>query len=314
VAATIALLTAASLIAVGVFRGYPIATAFAVAGGVVGVGLALGGDPAYDTYTETVLFWVLTPFVGVSVAYVTARALRSDRIPEQVLVPILGGLIGVIVANMDVTGLGRGGESASVAAAVALRTPGPDAAVVAAVTATIALAVVGKLRRSTLRDPDGAQRRFLLTLGALVAFSAGGGKVGLAIGPLLPLLEDLPVRVPLVAVLLFGGTGILLGSWMAASRMIKALAQDYSELGPRRSIAVLVPSFAIAQAGIVLGVPMSFNEIFVSAIVGSGYSAGGGSVSRTKMLYTVLAWVGSLLAAFAISYGAYRGVAMLGLV
>jgi PiT family inorganic phosphate transporter len=314
VAATIALLTAASLIAVGVFRGYPIATAFAVAGGVVGVGLALGGDPAYDTYTETVLFWVLTPFVGVSVAYVTARALRSDRIPEQVLVPILGGLIGVIVANMDVTGLGRGGESASVAAAVALRTPGPDAAVVAAVTATIALAVVGKLRRSTLRDPDGAQRRFLLTLGALVAFSAGGGKVGLAIGPLLPLLEDLPVRVPLVAVLLFGGTGLLLGSWMAASRMIKALAQDYSELGPRRSIAVLVPSFAIAQAGIVLGVPMSFNEIFVSAIVGSGYSAGGGSVSRTKMLYTVLAWVGSLLAAFAISYGAYRGVAMLGLV
>ncbi|MFB6218081.1 MAG: inorganic phosphate transporter [Halobacteriaceae archaeon] len=150
-------------------------------------------------------------------------------------------------------------------------------------------------------------------LGALVAFSAGGGKVGLAIGPLLPLLEVLPVRVPLVAVLVFGGVGLLAGSWMAAPRMIKALSQDYSELGPRRSIAVLVPSFAIAQAGILLGVPMSFNEIFVSAIIGSGYAAGQESVSRQKMVYTGLAWVGSLVAAFAASYALYRGATVLGL-
>jgi PiT family inorganic phosphate transporter len=45
-AAIVGLLTAAILVAIGVFTGYPIATAFTVTGAVVGVGLALGGDPA----------------------------------------------------------------------------------------------------------------------------------------------------------------------------------------------------------------------------------------------------------------------------
>ena len=94
--------------------------------------------------------------------------------------------------------------------------------------------------------------------------------------------------------------------------MIKALSRDYSSLGPRRSIAVLIPSLAIAQAGILLGVPMAFNEIFVSAIVGSGPAAGRGSVSRMKMAYTVLAWVGSLGAAFGLSFGADQALALVG--
>jgi len=90
--------------------------------------------------------------------------------------------------------------------------------------------------------------------------------------------------------------------------MIKALAQDYSSLGPRRSIAALIPSFAIAQTAVFLGVPVSFNEIIVSAIIGSGYAAGGAGVSREKMLKTALAWVGSLALAFALSYGAFVAV------
>jgi PiT family inorganic phosphate transporter len=158
--------------------------------------------------------------------------------------------------------------------------------------------------RSAARNVDVTLRRFLLALGSLVAFSAGGGKVGLAIGPLLPLLESLPVEVPILFVLVGGGLGLLAGSWMASTRMIKALTQDYSELGPRRSIAVLIPSFAIAQAAILFGLPMSFNEIFVSTIVGSGLVAGGSAVSRSKVGYTLLAWVVSLVLSLALSYGA----------
>jgi len=100
----------------------------------------------------------------------------------------------------------------------------------------------------------------------------------------------------------------LAGSWTGAPRMIKALAQDYSSLGPRRSIAALIPSFAIAQTAVAFGIPVSFNEIVVSAIVGSGYAAGGSGVSREKMLYTVLAWIGSLVLSLAVGYGAFRAV------
>jgi len=38
-----------------------------------------------------------------------------------------------------------------------------------------------------------------------------------------------------------GGFGLLIGSWTGAPRMIKAISQDYSSLGPRRSIAALIP-------------------------------------------------------------------------
>ena len=117
-------------------------------------------------------------------------------------------------------------------------------------------------------------------------------------------------QFPLVALLFGGGLGLLVGSWTGAPRMIKALSQDYSSLGPNRSIAALIPSFAIAQTAVFFGIPVSFNEIIVSAIIGSGYAASGGQgeVSGGKMGYTVLAWIGSLVGAFAISYGLFTAV------
>ena len=303
-AAIVGLFTAAILVAVGVFTGYPIATAFTVTGAVVGVGLALGGDPAWAKYREIVALWVATPFVGGGIAYTTARLLRAEGVPERVAVPLLAGAVGLVLANVEFVILGPTGESASLAASLAAPlSDGPLA--VAAVSLLLAAVAAAALYREMVRDEARGQRRFLLVMGGLVAFSAGGSQVGLALGPMLPLLDDVPVTIPLTALLLGGGVGLLLGSWTGAPRMIKALAQDYSSLGPRRSIAALIPSFAIAQAAVFLGVPVSFNEIIVSAIVGAGYAAGGAGVSGRKMAYTVLAWVGSLALAGGVSYGAF---------
>ncbi|WP_251328816.1 inorganic phosphate transporter [Haloplanus pelagicus] len=301
-AAIVGLLTAAILVAIGVFTGYPIATAFTVTGAVVGVGLALGGDPAWAKYRQIAALWVLTPFAGGGVAYATARLLRSPAVPERYAVAALGGLVGALVATIEFALLGPDGGAGSIAAALGAGIPGgsPVAALACAVLVTAVL------YRGLVTDPETTQRRFLLSLGGLVAFSAGGSQVGLAIGPLVPLLDDL--TIPLPAVLAGGGIGLLFGSWTGAPRMIKALAQDYSSLGPRRSIAALIPSFAIAQAAVAFGIPVSFNEIVVSAIIGSGYAAGGSGVSGRKMIYTVLAWIGSLLLAFAVSFGAFTAI------
>ena len=298
-AAIVGLLTAAILVAIGVFTGYPIATAFTVTGAVVGVGLALGGDPAWPKYRQIATLWVLTPFVGGGVAYITARLLRAPSVPERYAISILGGLVGALVATIEFAALGPAGQQGSIASTIAADLPVGTGFV----TAVCALLVVAVLYRGLVTDPETAQRRFLLALGGLVAFSAGGSQVGLAIGPLVPLLDE--VAIPLPAVLAGGGFGLLLGSWTGAPRMIKALAQDYSSLGPRRSIAALIPSFAIAQAAVAFGIPVSFNEIVVSAIIGSGYAAGGSGVSRRKMLYTVLAWIGSLLLALSLGYGVF---------
>ena len=308
VAATVGLIVAATLVAIGVFAGYPIATAFTVTGAVVGAGLAMGGDPAWAKYREIATLWVLVPFVGGGIAFGTAVTLRDDRVPERLAVPLLAAVVGLILANVEFVLLGPAGEAASAAATVAAALPGPTLPLRVAVSLAFATVVAFALARDIARDEAAGQRHFLLVLGGLVAFSAGGSQVGLALGPLLPLLSDTSLALPLTGLLFGGGFGLLLGSWTGAPRMIKALAQDYSSLGPRRSIAALIPSFAIAQTAVFLGVPVSFNEIIVSAIIGSGYAAGGAGVSRGKMLKTALAWAGSLALAFALSYGAFVAV------
>jgi len=299
-AATIALLTAAVLVALGVFAGYPIATAFTVTGAVVGVGLASGGAPAWGKYTQIAALWIGTPFVGGGVAYVTAVGLLREVVRVTLAVPLLGGLVGLLLANIRFVGLGPGGSQASIAEFALARLGGGLGTLVAA-TLAVALLVTALVAWDVRRDEAAGQRHFLLALGSLVAFSAGGSQVGLALGPLVPLLGSFDV--PLGLLLLGGGLGLLVGSWTGAPRMIKALSQDYSSLGPRRSIAALIPSFAIAQAAVFFGIPVSFNEIIVSAIVGSGAAAAGGSVSGAKMGYTVLAWIASLVVALATGYG-----------
>ena len=304
-AAIVALITAAALVAIGVFAGYPIATAFTVTGAVVGVGIAMGGDPAWPKYAEILTLWLLTPFVGGGVAYAVARGLIGDRLPERALTAVLAGIVGVIVANVGFALLGPDGEQASLSEAIGSWVGGGalgGVGVTVAVAVGLALAVYADLGR----DREGAQRRFLLVMGGLVAFSAGGSQVGLAIGPLVPIFSD--VGVPLWALLVGGGLGLLAGSWTGAPRMIKAIAQDYASMGPRRSIAALIPSFAIAQTAVAFGIPVSFNEIIVSAIVGAGYAAGDAGVSRAKMGYTVFAWVASLVGSFALGFGVYSAV------
>jgi PiT family inorganic phosphate transporter len=305
VAATVGLVVAATLVAIGVFAGYPIATAFTVTGAVVGAGLAMGGAPAWAKYREIATLWVLVPFVGGGIAYGTAVTLRDERVPERVAVPLLAGIVGLILANVGFVLLGPAGEAASVAAVTASQLPAPATLTRIGVSLVLAAIAAVALERDLARDEAAGQRHFLLALGGLVAFSAGGSQVGLALGPLLPLLEETTLALPLTALLLGGGIGLLVGSWTGAPRMIKAISQDYSSLGPRRSIAALIPSFAIAQTAVFFGIPVSFNEIIVSAIVGSGYAAGGAGVSREKIVKTVLAWIGSLVLAFALSYGTF---------
>jgi PiT family inorganic phosphate transporter len=296
--ATVALTIAAALVAIGVFAGYPIATAFTVTGAVVGVGLGLGGTPQPPVYALIGAVWLATPFVGAGAAFLIARLLRRSGQTEQRTVAALGGVVMMIIAHAR---FGPAGE-ASIIGSLQTVAPLPVVPVVAVAVWTGVLGTAGViLVRQTLRhDPIRGERWFLLILGVLVAFSAGASQVGLAIGPLVPVMTG--GGIPLSLLLVGGGIGLLIGSWTGAPRLIKALARDYSSLGPRRSIAAMIPAFAIAQLAVGIGVPVSFNEIIVSAIIGSGLSVDRAAVSRRKILRTALAWVGSLLLAVVVGY------------
>ena len=296
------LVLGAGLMAVGITTGYPIATAFTVTGAVIGVGLALGGTPVWGKYQQIAAVWVLTPFVGGGIAFTIATLLPRSDVPERYSIPVLAGLVGAVLVNVEFSFLGEGSTAGTVRGLGqrVLATNGLVSAV--AITGLAALAVAAVVWWDVSRDKHGGLRRVLLALGSLVAFSAGGSQVGLAVGPLLPLLDEIEM-VSTLAVLVGGGLGMLVGSWTGAPRMIKSLAQDYSSLGPRRSISALVPSFLIAQLAVLLGVPVSFNEIVVSAIIGSGAAVGGqAAVDAQKIGMTVGAWAGSFLLAFGLAY------------
>jgi PiT family inorganic phosphate transporter len=298
------LVLGAGLMAVGITTGYPIATAFTVTGAVIGVGLALGGTPVWAKYQQIAAVWVLTPFVGGGIAFGIASILPRPDAPERYCVPALTGLVGAVLVNVQFSFLGEGGTSGTVRelGQRALAVDGLASAV--GITGLAALTVAAVVWWDISRDERGGLRRVLLALGSLVAFSAGGSQVGLAVGPLLPLLDEVGL-VSMFAVLVGGGLGMLAGSWTGAPRMIKSLAQDYSSLGPRRSISALVPSFLIAQLAVLLGVPVSFNEIVVSAIIGSGAAVGGrDAVAPRKILVTVGAWAGSFGLSFGLAFAA----------
>ncbi len=309
IAAVIALIVAAGLVAIGIFAGYPLATAFTATGAVIGVGLALGGNPAYAKYQQILLLWVLTPVFCGGIAYGLARLIRRDDVPDEYSIPLFGAIVGLILANSPFTFLAPESGGASVAAVAVKSLPVPPLAGLVVATLFVALVLGVILLIEVRSNVKRGQRHLLFGIGALVSFSAGGSQVGLAVGPLAPM--TIPLGVSLAVILLFGGLGVMFGAWMGSPRMIKALARDFSSLGPRRATAALIPAFAIAQTAVLFGVPVSFNEIVVSAIVGSGYAAGAGNVSREKMAYTVLGWVVSLLLSFVLAYGAFVVLGML---
>jgi len=302
-AAIVALLTAAALVAIGVFAGYPIATAFTVTGAVVGVGLAMGGDPAWPKYTEILTLWILTPFVGGGVAYGVARMLIGERLPERALTAALAGLVGAIVANVVGFAARAGGPAGVAVGGVRFRARDRRDRHAS-----------GHGRGGGGRRARGVRRPRSRPRGRPAPIPPRDGRTGRVLGRRLAgRARDRPARPDLQrcrgpAVGARRRRGDLVGSWTGAPRMIKAISQDYASMGPRRSISALIPSFAIAQIAVAFGIPVSFNEIIVSAIVGAGYAAGDAGVSRSKMGYTVFAWIASLVGSLALGFGVYSAV------
>jgi phosphate/sulfate permease len=153
-------------------------------------------------------------------------------------------------------------------------------------------------------------RTFLLILGGIVAFSSGGSQVGLATGPLEE-LYGVELGLPGIVLLTLGATGILAGAWMGSPRLLQATSREYAQLGVRRSIAALVPGFIIAQAAIALGIPISFNNIIISGVIGGGLAAGSAGVSRRKIGVTLAFWVITLVTSIGIGFGVYRVFSLL---
>ena len=309
-AATTGLLIAAAIMSFGVYTGYPVPAAFATTGAIVGVGLSLGGTPAFDTYRQIGTFWILVPPSSGGLAFLTATLLRRDDIPETVGVPLLAAVVAGILAHIRLGVIPHPDRpQGSVAELVSLTLGSPSIAgidvVMVAVTAVCAAVGFRFIRQKMCESVDQGIRTFLLILGGIVAFSSGGSQVGLATGPLEE-LYGIELGLPGIVLLAIGASGILAGAWMGAPRLLQATSREYAQLGVRRSIAALVPGFIIAQTAIALGIPISFNNIIISGVIGGGLAAGTAGVSRRKITITITFWLLTLVSSIGIGFGLYR--------
>ena len=305
-AAGVAILFSALLMAVGSLGRLPIPAAFTVTGAMVAAGLALGGSPAWDVYTRLAAVWVVAPFVVAALSYAIARLLVRDDLPQEYGASAVAGVVALTLPLFEVPFLGPDGQRGTLAGTVAASLPPLYEAVRISLPALFAVAGCWLGYRVALQHGhDETNRRLLVWLGILVAFSGAGNQIGLAVGPVLPLLEELSVGYS--PVLLVAAVGLAVGALTGAARLIEAVAMEYATLSPARSIAALVPSFLLAQVAIAYGVPVSFNEIIIAAIVGSGLATGtADEVDSRKLYLTVAAWVGSLVGAFAVTYALVR--------
>jgi len=303
--------------AVGIYTRYPIPAAFATTGAMIGAGLSLGGDPAFDTYRRLGAFWLLVPFMSGGLAYATAVVLRRDDVPETVGVPLLAALVGGVLANVRLGVIPDPAADQGTLAGLISRAlgggpelfPGFDLGM-ALVTVAFAALWAYWVRRRIAASVDRGIRSFLLVLGGIVAFSSGGSQVGLATGPLENLFR-VELGLPGIALLAIGATGILAGAWMGAPRLLQATSREYAQLGVRRSIAALVPGFVIAQLAIALGIPISLNNIVLSGVIGGGLAAGSAGISGRKVVFTVSFWLFTLFSSIAVAFGLYRALATL---
>ncbi len=162
---------------------------------------------------------------------------------------------------------------------------------------------LARILRRALSKEDSERMIWVLLLlaGCYVAYTAGAASVGLAVGPLAGL------DYSLFLLLLVGGVSILAGAWMYSPRIIHAVSYDYSNIGPRRSAAALLASGLIAQVGIQLGVPVSFNLAIIAAVIGSGLVEGIENKNNRKIGFTVFGWVSAFFLAAILTFALGTG-------
>jgi len=139
-------------------------------------------------------------------------------------------------------------------------------------------------------------RHLTFLMGLFVAYNAGANSVGLAVGPLSGL------GLSTVILLVVGGISILLGAWIFSPKIIDAVSFEYSNVGPRRSIAALGTAAILAQIGILFGIPISFNQAIIASVIGSGLVVGGSNVGKKKIAFTTGAWVSAFFLAIGLTF------------
>jgi len=278
-----ALLAAALWLNFATLIGTPVSTTHTIIGGVLGAGISLGGAAAanWQMIGAITLGWLVSPLLGGLIAatllYLIKRSLmyqkQMSRAAGRVVPLLLGFMAWSFTSYLLLKGVKASWRFDSATALLSGLSIGLGVYLVAK--------PIIEQRTALLPNTQSAVKRLFnlpLLLGAgLLSFAHGSNDVANAIGPLIAILEVMPVD-PLLPreslslwLLLIGALGIPMGLLMFGHRLIRTIGSEITELDQLRGFCIVTSVTITVLLASQLGLPVSSTHIAVGAIFGIGF-------------------------------------------
>ncbi len=279
--------------------GMPVSTTHSIVGGMVGFGLAAAGWGAinWPKLVPIVSSWVISPFVGGLLAYVTfkivsALVLRrpSPRSAARKAVPVIIFVTVFVISILFCLKTVK--LSFSVSAVYSF-----FVSFFLTVFGSILLRVNKVSVRSEYEYVESIFRKIQVLTSCYMSFSHGANDVANAVGPVAVVywviktgFVSKTAEIP-VWILMVGGIGISLGVLMLGYRVMKTIGTSITELTNTRGFCIDFSAASTVLVASVFGLPISTTHTVVGSVVGVGLARGVEVVNVGVLKNIILSWL-----------------------
>jgi PiT family inorganic phosphate transporter len=294
-----ALLSAALWLNLATYLGAPVSTTHAIVGGVMGAGIAAAGFGivAWDSVTEIVASWIISPILGGVIAagflyYIKKNIVYSQDMIESAkkVVPVLVSLMALaFITYLILKGVNH---LIKVNFLTALAIGTFSAVVIFFVVKPMIIRSADKVEQTR----GGVNSLFTIPLifaAALLSFAHGANDVANAIGPLAAINDAImggainkEVGIPFW-VMGVGAIGIVVGLSLYGPKLIKTVGNEITELDQMRAFSIAMAAALTVIVASQLGLPVSSTHIAVGGVFGVGFLREYLDRGESKFLETV---------------------------
>jgi PiT family inorganic phosphate transporter len=300
-----AMLAAAIWINVATYFHLPVSTTHAIVGAMTGFGIAAGGAAVvnWGVLGKIAASWVISPVAGAMMALIAfwliRKAILTHASPfEQALryAPFLVGLVMSILAiAMMIEALEPLELDLSVLQILLL-------GIGVGVLTTIPMFFMFRKYSSLDMDEYKKVERIFIPLqiitASYVAFAHGSNDVANAVAPVSGIVGQLaystPQNIPLnavIALLLFGGVGIAIGTAVWGRGVMKTIGERITDITPTRGFTAEFSAATTVLVCSLLGLPISTTHTLVGAVIGVGLAGGVAAVDSKVIKNIIYSWI-----------------------
>lgn len=298
------LLSAGLWVFLATVTGFPVSTTHSIVGSILGFGLVAGGPEVvqWGTMISIVLSWVISPFLGATLAFLVFTHIRRKILTAQDFVrsaklwaPFWIAMTAALVLLSFFFKMPFGKSlgwgvygSLGVTAAIA------------GLIWCVGYWLVGKLFEGMEIGPDSMEalfRRMQIGTACYMALSLGANDVANAVGPvaaiwMIATTGALAPRAEVPILLLVGGgLGIAVGITILGRKVMATVGERITLLTNSRGFSVEFGAATTVLAASSLGMPVSTTHATVGSVVGVGLARGFAAVDFRVLGKIVVYWV-----------------------